>query len=90
MPWLEALTRRLLQREVPMTRQEWEEILSQDWSAWRNDPQEKQRPPRTTPAEFLDFLLELGVCRTRPDDRIDVPDLFLHGLGIKRRGGVKQ
>ncbi len=35
-------------------------------------------------------LLELGVCRTRPDDRIDVPDLFLHGLGTKRRGGVKQ
>ncbi len=35
-------------------------------------------------------LLELGVFRTRPDDRIDVPDLFLHGLGIKRRGGVKQ
>lgn len=35
-------------------------------------------------------LLELGVCRTHPDDRIDVPDLFLHGLGIKRRGGVKQ
>jgi hypothetical protein len=90
MPWLEALTRRLSQREVPMTRQEWEEILSQDWSAWRDDPQEKQRPPRKTPAEFLDFLLELGVCRTRPDDRIDVPDLFLHGLGTKRRGGVKQ
>jgi hypothetical protein len=90
MPWLEALTRRLSQREVLMTHQEWEEILAQDWSAWRNNPQEKQRPLRKTPAEFLEFLLELDVCRKHPDDQIDVPDLFLHGLGIKRRGRVKQ
>lgn len=90
MPWLEGTAERLSQREVPLTRQEWEEILKQDWTTWRNHPQEKQRPPRETPSEFLDLLLEVGVCRHRPDDRIDVPDLFLHGLTIKRRGGVKR
>ncbi|RME74050.1 MAG: hypothetical protein D6784_10815 [Chloroflexi bacterium] len=90
MPWLEGLTRLLAGKEVPMTRQEWLAILRDNWQSWVNNPSEKQRPPRPSPEQFLDFLLELGVCRRRPDDRIDVPDLFLHGLGIKRRGGVKR
>ncbi|WP_299755957.1 hypothetical protein [uncultured Chloroflexus sp.] len=90
MPWLEGLMKRLSNREVPLTREEWIAILATDWTQWRNDTQEKQRPPHQTPAEFLDLLLELGVCRERPDGRIDVPDLFLHGLAIKRRGGVKR
>jgi hypothetical protein len=90
MPWLEGLSRRLSNREVPLTREEWIEILAADWEQWRNDPQKTQRPPGKTPAEFLDLLLQLGVCRKRPDGRIDVPDLFLNGLDIKRRGGVKR
>lgn len=90
MPWLEQVSQRLSNREVPLTREEWEEIFAQDWQSWRNRPQEKQRPPRETPTAFLDLLIELGVCRNRPDGRIDVPDLFLHGLAIKRRGGVKR
>ena len=90
MPWLQAVKERLSGQEVPLTRDKWIAILAQDWQAWRDSPQEKQRPPRRTPAEFLDLLIELGVCRRRSDGRIDVPDLFLHGLAIKRRGGVKR
>jgi len=90
MPWIEGLSHRLSNREVPLTREEWLEILTADWEQWCNDGQETQRPPGKTPAEFLDLLLQLGVCRKRPDGRIDVPDLFLHGLAIKRRGGVKR
>lgn len=40
--------------------------------------------------ELLDYLLELGILRRRPDDRIDAPDLFLSGLGLKRKGGVRR
>ncbi len=90
MPWLEGLSRRLLSREVPLTRKEWIEILAADWEQWRNNEQKTQRPPGKTPAEFLDLLLQLGVYRKRPDGRIDVPDLFLYGLKVKRRGGVKR
>lgn len=90
MPWLEGLARHLSNREVPLAREEWVGIFASDWEQWCNNAQEKQRPPRKTPAEFLALLLELGVCRERPDGRIDVPDLFLHGLAIKRRGGVKR
>jgi hypothetical protein len=40
--------------------------------------------------ELLDYLLELGIFRRRPDGRIDAPDLFLSGLGLRRKGGVRR
>ena len=90
MPWLAELAERLAGCEVPMTRQEWEALLARDWPSWCERAEPGHRPPRQTPAELLDFLIDLGVCRQRPDGRVDVPDLFLGGLGIKRRGGVKR
>ncbi len=87
MPWLRGVAQRLSGREVPLTRDEWIAIFERDWQEWRNS---NQRPPCQTPSEFVNLLIELGVCRLRPDDRIDVPDLFLHGLAIKRRGGVQR
>jgi hypothetical protein len=33
-------------------------------------------------------LLRLGVLKVREDGRIDVPDLYRYGYGIKRKGGV--
>ena len=38
--------------------------------------------------ELLDYLLELGIFRRRPDGRLDTPDLYLAGLGLRRKGGV--
>jgi hypothetical protein len=35
-----------------------------------------------------DALLRLGVLKVREDGRIDVPDLYRYGYGIKRKGGV--
>jgi hypothetical protein len=90
LPWLADVARQLSGQEVPLARADWEAYLRQGWDDWRNHPQEKRRPPRSTPAEFLDFLVELGVCRKRADGRIDVPDLFLHGLFLRRRGGVER
>jgi hypothetical protein len=40
--------------------------------------------------EMVDYLIELGVFRRRSDGRLDVPDLFLSGLGLRRKGGVTQ
>lgn len=36
----------------------------------------------------LEELVQLGVLRVRDDGRIDVPDLYRYGYGIKRKGGV--
>ena len=35
-------------------------------------------------------LADLGVFRRRSDDRIDVPDLYLFGLNLRRKGGVRR
>lgn len=40
--------------------------------------------------ELLSYLIELGILRRRPDRRIDAPDLFLVGLDLRRKGGVKR
>lgn len=36
----------------------------------------------------FDELVRLGVLKVRPDGRIDVPDIYRAGFGIKRKGGV--
>ena len=46
--------------------------------------------PPFTGKELLGYLLEIGILRLRPDGRIDAPDLFLSGLGLRRKGGVKR
>jgi len=47
------------------------------------------RPPYEG-KELLDYLIELGILRRRPDLRVDAPDLFLSGLGLRRKGGVRR
>lgn len=48
-------------------------------------------PPPFQGRELLDYLLELGIFRRRPvDGRLDAPDLYLAGLGLRRKGGVKK
>ena len=36
----------------------------------------------------FDELLQLGVLKTRSDGRVDVPDIYRYGYGIKRKGHV--
>jgi len=50
--------------------------------------QTKNNKPDLDGRELLDYLLELGILRRRSENRIDVPDLFLAGMGLKRKGGV--
>jgi hypothetical protein len=38
----------------------------------------------------LDELCRLGVLKVREDGRIDVPDIYRYGYGIKRKGGARQ
>ncbi len=40
-------------------------------------------------ASVLDELLRIGVVEVRDDGRIDVPDIYRYGYGIKRKGGAK-
>jgi hypothetical protein len=46
-------------------------------------------PAVTTPG-LVDKLVELGIVRHTRDGRIHVPDIYLFGFGLKRRGGVRR
>lgn len=89
-PWLVGLRERLRGEHVPWERrQEVEHLLEQQPEApWGE--RAGVRPPYEDPNEFVAYLVEVGVFRSRSDLRIDVPDLFLSGLALKRKGGVRR
>ena len=84
--WMEALRGRLDGHLVPIERRQMEKLLNED------DRQVGSPPvtPFTDTRDFVTYLVEVGILRQRPDGRIDAPDLFLHGLGLKRKGGVQR
>jgi len=88
-PWLEDLERRLKPlREVPWERREIDRHLDRAFGdAWGKG---EARPPAANGRELVEYLVEVGVFRARADGRIDAPDLFLAGLGLKRKGGVRR
>jgi hypothetical protein len=90
LPWLPGVALRLKDEEVPIKRRELERVLSKDWErSWRQEAI-IIRPPVENERDLVDYLVELGILRLRTNGRIDAPDLFLAGLGLKRKGGVKK
>lgn len=87
--WLAGLGERLKRdREVPWSRRELIKLLAHDFERSWGGFAEAIRPPGQSPEELVDGLVDLGVLRARRDGSFDVPDLYLHGLGLVRRGGV--
>ena len=86
--WLMGVKARLQRdREVPWDRKEVEKLLKARWDeSWSTT--ETVAAPADTPREFVDYLTELGIFRDRGRNQVDVPDLFLAGLELIRRGGV--
>lgn len=87
--WLPMVKERLkTSPHVPWdSRRVLEIALRHDWDAWAAaDPE--RRPPAASPKELVDVLQELGIVRDRGRDNYDVPDLYLAGLDLKRKGGV--
>jgi hypothetical protein len=81
-PWVDRLKPQLKGQMVPMPRQDLMKIL--DRVDWRGD-----RPYRST-GILLDALLDLGIFRQTNDGRLHVPDIYLYGFGLKRKGGIKR
>lgn len=72
-----------------MSRKKLEYLLSKDWDdSW--NPQRQIRPPADDPRTFVNYLVELGIMRQRGDGRLDAPDLYQSGLGLRRKGGVRR
>ena len=83
---------------VPITAEE----LSGRWTAeclgkMRRAVRNKLPPRRYTsdpirsggPDALIDDLVELAVLYRTKDGRLNIPDIFRVGFGIKRKGGVK-
>jgi len=88
-PWLDGVRIRIRPEIVPMARQRLENLLSKDWDAsWH--PTRPIRPPADDPRNFVNYLVELGILRQRGDGRLDAPDLYQSGLGLRRKGGVRR
>jgi hypothetical protein len=88
-PWLRGVFDRVQGTVVPIGREEMERLLAVDWEkSWGVEPD--IRPLAYTPRELVNDLIGLGIFHLRPDGHVDTPDLFLAGLGLKRKGGVKR
>jgi hypothetical protein len=85
-PWLFAVKDRLVQGKlVPWDRERDVIKLLEHFTGDGGSGQ-----PPFEGRELLDYLIEIGILRRRPDGRVDAPDLFLAGLGLRRKGGVRR
>jgi hypothetical protein len=89
-PWLRTLERtfQIHSFQVPAMRKDVLKVLRIDWSDKKAVSDGKAAPPETEPNALLDYLAELGIVSFRSDGRIDVGDLYLKGLHLRRKGGV--
>ena len=84
--WLEILRKKLIGQSMLMNRAEFlGYLLPENWSQ-----EERAALPGRTPEELLDVLKILGIFFETEDGRINTPEIYLHGFGLKRRGGIKR
>jgi hypothetical protein len=89
-PWLDGLKKRIRNAIVPCNRLRFEHLLADDWDGKWAESDDSVRPPVDNPRDLTDYLVEVGILRARSDGRLDAADLFLTGLGLKRKGGVRK
>ena len=83
-PWVRVLKKSLAGNTVPMARKEFAMLLKK--TEWETGAQ----PRHTQPEQLVDDLLSLGILRETEDKRIHVPDIYLYGFGLKRKGGIRR
>jgi hypothetical protein len=99
-PWVGPLLEAMSGATVPLDMNE----LHKSWSpecldaALRKAQSQSRLPPRRYSGDpvrkgqltaLVDDLVELAVLYRTEDQRINMPDIFRVGFGIKRKGGVK-
>ena len=82
-PWLESLKNSLRGLEAPIQKDIFLDALQTSGLT-------SQQLPSTSSEGILQYLLQLGIIESRSDARINMPEIYLHGFGVKRKGGVKR
>jgi hypothetical protein len=86
--WIDTIGRNLKGQTVPIERDRLRSCIAQgvDWEKLpeqlRNKPDQKDR--------LIEYLISLGIFRETADKRIHVPDIYLFGFGLKRKGGIRR
>ena len=89
-PWLESLKMSLEKEDLtaPMPKENFlAAIKSTKWTPEKSPPITK---PNTNPEGILQYLLQLGIVESRSDGRINMPEIYLYGFKVKRKGGIKR
>lgn len=87
-PWIEVFRQHLIPKgiTVPIDRKELQDQIRIKWDLESPD----RRAPFSSSYELIQFLGEFGLFYTRKDGRVDVRDIYLKGMGFKRKGGVQR
>jgi hypothetical protein len=84
-PWLSALRLPMQGQQVPITRPNLTKLLSEvDWVGV------DRKPVSTDPRRLINDMLEIGILRLTTEQRIHVPDIYLYGFDLKRKGGIRR
>ncbi len=84
--WLQNLITRLNQKTMLMDIDEFLDYLHpENWTE-----SERDKLPGKSNIEILEVLVTLGIVMKTADNRINFPEIYLHGFGLKRKGGIKR
>jgi hypothetical protein len=84
-PWLAEIARVLDGRGVPMDESQLVELLGQvPWDHL------ERRPASCEPTKLIENMLQIGILRRTRDRRLHVPDIYLYGFGLRRKGGIRR
>lgn len=91
-PWLSKLKSSLTGQTLLIEHSEFLSCL--DVENWKKDSDwmanDGSSLPSDSPEGIMDTLLRLGIIIEAPDKRINMPEIYLHGFGLTRRGGIKK
>jgi len=82
--WIGEVSSKLKGNTVPMSRRDC-------FSLFRKiEPERLPSMIRSRPEQLVDYLMSLGILRETDDQRIHVPDIYLFGFEMKRKGGIRR
>lgn len=85
-PWLSRLKKAF--RGLTMLMPKAEFVSKIEMSLWSKE--EQSQLPATTPSGIFDTLMKLGIVLVARDGRVNVPEIYLHGFGMKKKGGIRR
>lgn len=82
--WIQSLAKSLKGKKVPVERK--------DLRVWLRSLNKESLPEHIggDSDRLIDYLVSLGIQRETSDGRIHVPDIYLFGFGMKRKGGIRK